>query len=58
MTAAFYTNAAGGAIQAGNIAGYRPLNLQPEGGTLTYNGFELATQDWVNRTALVRKNDG
>jgi hypothetical protein len=57
MTAAYYTNAAGAAIQAGNTEDFAPLNLQPEGGLLTYNGVEVATQDWVNDMALVRKND-
>lgn len=46
-TTAFYTNAAGGAIQSGNISAYIPLNLQPLGGLLTYGGAEIATKAWV-----------
>ncbi len=57
MTTAFYTNASGGAIQAGNTEGFRPLHLQPEGGMLTYNGNLVATEDWVKANGLVRKND-
>lgn len=57
MTTAFYTNASGGAIQAGNTEGLRPLHLQPEGGMLTYNGNLVATEDWVKANGLVRKND-
>jgi hypothetical protein len=48
MTTAFFTNAEGGGIQSGNAAGLSPLNLQPEGGTLTYGGEEVATKDWIN----------
>jgi hypothetical protein len=43
MTSAFFTNADGGAIQTGNATGFAPLNLQPDGGTLTYGGEEVAT---------------
>lgn len=57
MTAAFYTNAEGGAIQAGNVDDYANLNLQPDGGTLTYGGAEVATQDWARQYALTWKND-
>lgn len=46
-TTAFYANAAGGAIQSGNISAYMPLNLQPLGGMLTYGGAEIATKVWV-----------
>lgn len=48
MTAAYYTNGDGGAVQVGDTEGYAPLNLQPEGGLLTYNGLEVATKDWVS----------
>lgn len=57
MTAAYYTNAEGAAIQAGNTDDFQPLHLQPEGGLLTYNGKEVATQEWVNFSALAIKND-
>src|SRR5690606_27036391 len=49
-TTGFYTNADGGGIQAGNTAGPAPLNLQPEGGLLTYNGHEVATTDMIPDT--------
>ncbi len=52
MTAAYFTNAEGGGIQVGNVEDYAPLNLQPEGGTLTYGGAEVATQEWVKQHAL------
>lgn len=48
MTTALFANAAGGGIQTGNADGLAPLNLQPEGGTLTYGGDEVATKDWVD----------
>jgi len=48
VTTAFYTNATGGTIQAGNANGYIALNLQPLGGLLTYGNEEVATQAWVS----------
>jgi hypothetical protein len=57
MTAAYFTNAAGGGIQVGNADNYAPLNLQPGGGTLTYGGAEVATQEWVRQHALAYKPD-
>jgi len=57
MTAAYFTNAAGGGIQVGNAANYAPLNLQPNGGLLTYGGAEVATKSWAQQYALTRKND-
>ena len=57
MTAAYFTNAEGGGIQVGNVDDYAPLNLQPEGGTLTYGGAEVATQEWVRQHALAYKPD-
>lgn len=55
MTSAFFTNVQGGGIQVGNALGYAALNLQPEGGQLTYGGKEVATRDWVidNRGQVV-----
>lgn len=47
MTSAFFTNAEGGGIQTGNTTGFAPLNLQPDGGTLTYGGDEVATKPWI-----------
>lgn len=47
MTVAFYANADGGAIQAGNANGFSSLNLQPEGGLLNYGGYEVATKNWT-----------
>lgn len=47
MTVAFYANADGGAIQAGNANGLSSLNLQPEGGLLNYGGYEVATKNWT-----------
>lgn len=52
VTTAFYTNAAGGAIQSGDTDSYTALNLQPLGGLLTYGGKEVATTD----KALVKKD--
>lgn len=49
MTAAFFTNAAGGGIQVGNAAGLAPLHLQADGGLLTYGGDEVATKTWVDQ---------
>lgn len=47
MTTAYYVNDNGGAIQSGNNDTYKDLNLQPLGGKLTYNGNEVATQNWT-----------
>ncbi|PSK93136.1 pyocin knob domain-containing protein [Taibaiella chishuiensis] len=57
MTAAFYTNATGAAIQAGNTEDFQPLHLQPEGGLLTYNGSEVINQDLLKAMALARRSD-
>lgn len=48
MTTALYTNEEGGGIQVGNVDGLSALNLQPDGGLLTYGGNEVATRNWVN----------
>jgi hypothetical protein len=52
-TTAFFTNAQGGGIQSGNTLGFVPLNLQPEGGLLTYGGDEVATREWVNDNGYI-----
>ncbi len=57
MTAAYFTNGQGGGIQVGNAVDYAALNLQPDGGSLTYGGAEVATQNWVKEFALTRKSD-
>jgi len=56
MTAAYFTNEAGGGIQVGNTDDYAPLNLQPEGGMLTYGGAEVATRQWVSLYGLTYMN--
>ncbi|WP_118973118.1 pyocin knob domain-containing protein [Taibaiella koreensis] len=56
MTTAYFANGEGGGIQAGNATGYAPLNLQPDGGLLTYRGNEVATEAWVNSHALARND--
>lgn len=56
MTTALYTNEEGGGIQVGNVDGVSALNLQPEGGILTYGGAEVATRQWVEQYALTFKN--
>jgi|GEM_PF-5118852 len=52
MTAAYFTNGDGGAIQVGNITGYQPLDLQPQGGLLMYRGLEVATKSWVQDAGI------
>jgi hypothetical protein len=56
MTTALYTNEEGGGIQVGNVDGMSALNLQPDGGLLTYRGNEVATRDWVSNQGYLTTN--
>jgi hypothetical protein len=54
MTTALFTNEEGGGIQVGNVDGLSALNLQPDGGLLTYGGNEVATRNWVNGNGFLK----